>query len=148
MSATLIGSALCSVLFATAGAVNAATPTQMLAIKLQDSSTDPSITHMRIVVDRDALTPGLVTLQAENQSKNLVHEVLVVRDVGAKELPLNAKRDRVNEARVRRLGEIGDLPPGKRGKLTLNLKPGTYLLFCNQPGHYGDGMVTKITIAP
>jgi uncharacterized cupredoxin-like copper-binding protein len=148
MTATLIGSALCSLLFATVGAVSAATPTQILAIKLQDASTDPSITHMRIVVDRDALKPGLVTLQAENQSKNLVHEVLVVRDVGAKELPLNAKRDRVNETRVRRLGEIGDLPPGKAGKLTLNLKQGTYLLFCNQPGHYGDGMVTKITVAP
>jgi uncharacterized cupredoxin-like copper-binding protein len=94
------------------------------------------------------LKPGPVTLRAENQSKTLVHEVLVIRDVGAKELPLNAKSDQIIESKVHRLGEISDLPPDKTGKLTLNLKPGIYLLLCNQPGHYSDGMVTKITVAP
>ncbi len=148
MTATPIRFVMGSLLLATAVVVNAAAPTQTLAIKLQDSSTDGSIAHMRIVVDHDALKPGPVTFQAENQSKNLVHEVLVVRDTGAKELPLNAKRDQVIESKLRRLGEISDLPPGKTGKLTLNLKPGTYLLLCNQPGHYGDGMFTRITVAP
>jgi uncharacterized cupredoxin-like copper-binding protein len=148
MTTTPIRFVMCSLLFATAGAANAAAPAQTLAIKLQDSSTDPSIAHMRIVVDHGALKPGPVTLQAENQSKILVHEVLVIRDVGAKELPLNAKSDQIVESKVQRLGEISDLPPGKSGKLRLNLKPGTYLLLCNQPGHYSDGMVTKITVAP
>jgi uncharacterized cupredoxin-like copper-binding protein len=77
-----------------------------------------------------------------------VHEVLIVRDDGTKELPFDAKHDRVIEKRIRRLGEIADLAPGKTGKLTLNLKPGTYLLFCNQPGHYKDGMIAKVTVAP
>jgi uncharacterized cupredoxin-like copper-binding protein len=54
----------------------------------------------------------------------------------------------VIESRVRPLGEISDLAPGKTGKLTLNLKSGVYLLFCNQPRHYTDGMVTTLTVAP
>jgi len=33
-----------------------------------------------------------------------------------------------------------------RGKLTLNLKAGTYLLLCNQPGHYKSGMSTKLVV--
>lgn len=147
MTARLIGSALCSLLLSAAGAANAAAAAQSLGIKLQDSSTDPSIAHMRIIVDHSALSPGRVTLQAENQSKTQVHEVLVVRDDGAKNLPFDAKHNRVIENRIRRLGEIADLAPGKTGKLTLNLKPGTYLLFCNQPGHYMDGMVVKVTVA-
>ena len=92
--------------------------------------------------------PGRVTFQAENQSKTLVHEVIVVRDDGAKDLPFDAKKSLVIENRIKRLGEIADLKPGKTGKLTLNLKPGTYVLICNQPGHYKDGMLAKVTVAP
>ncbi|MGZ5683971.1 MAG: plastocyanin/azurin family copper-binding protein [Usitatibacter sp.] len=146
MSARLIGSALCSLLLS--GAAYAATPAQSLGIKLKDSSTDPSLAHMRMVVDHATLKPGRVTLQAENQSKTLVHEVIVVRDDGAKDLPFDAKQGRVIEERIRRLGEIADLAPGKTGKLTLNLKSGTYLLICNQPGHYKDGMLAKVIVAP
>ena len=148
MVARHIGPALCSLSVAAVGAANAADATQSLGIKLRDSSMDSSIAHMRIILDREALKPGRTTLQAENQSKTLVHEVLIVRDDGTKELPFDAKHDRVIEKRIRRLGEIADLAPGKTGKLTLNLKPETYLLFCNQPGHYKDGMIAKVTVAP
>jgi uncharacterized cupredoxin-like copper-binding protein len=148
MSARPVVSSLCFLLFVAAGEAFAAAPAQLLAIKLQDSSTDPSSAHMRIVLDQGTIKPGLVALHAVNQSKNLVHEVIVARDDGANELPMDAKHTRVNESRVRRLGEISDPAPGKSGKLTLNLKPGTYVLFCNQPGHYDDGMSAKLTVAP
>jgi uncharacterized cupredoxin-like copper-binding protein len=139
---------LCSLLLVAAGATDAATTTQSLKIELQDPSTDSTIAHMRILVDHETIKPGRVILRAENQSKNLVHEVIVGRDDGAGALPMDPKLDRVIESRVRRLGEIADLAPGTIGKLALNLKPGTYVLFCNQPGHYQDGMVTKLTVAP
>jgi len=144
----LAGPALLLLLFTAAGAADAASPAQALSVKLQDSSTDPSIAHMHLVVEPGALKPGRVTIQAENQSKTLVHEVIVVRDSGAKELPFDTKQNRVIEARIRSLGEIADLAPGKTGKLTVNLKAGTYLLICNQPGHYKDGMTAKVTVAP
>lgn len=139
---------LCSLLLVAAPAAFAAAPAQSLGIKLQDPSTDPSSAHMRIVLDQDTIRPGRVTLHAENQSKQLVHEVVIARDDGAKELPVDAKHARVIESRVRRLGEIADLAPGKSGKLTLNLKPGTYVLFCNEPGHYQDGMFTRLNVVP
>ena len=139
---------LCSMLLVAANAPGAAGAAESLGIKLQDSSTDTSIAHMRIVLDRATIAPGRVTIHAENQSKNLVHEVIVGRDDGAAELPMDAKHARVIESRVRRLGEISDLAPGKSGKLTLDLKPGRYVLFCNQPGHYQDGMAAKLTVAP
>jgi uncharacterized cupredoxin-like copper-binding protein len=149
MPARPILSTLCPLLLVVAGTAGAATNTaQTLGIKLQDPSTDSSIAHMSIVLDQDTIKPGRVILQAENQSRNLVHEVIIGRDDGAKQLPMDAKHDRVIESRVRRLGEIADLAPGKTGKLSLNLKPGNYVLFCNQPGHYQDGMVTRLTVAP
>jgi len=147
MTARPLASLLFSLLLGTASA-NAAVTAQSVGIKLQDSTTEPSIAHMRIVLDHDALKPGRVTFRAENQSKTLVHEVLIARDSGKAEFPFNAKADRVIESRVHPLGEISELAPGKTGTLTLNLKPGKYVLFCNQPGHYKDGMIAKLTVAP
>jgi uncharacterized cupredoxin-like copper-binding protein len=146
MTSRLIGFAWCSLWLAASAA--GAAPAQLLEVKLQDSSNDPSSAHMRIVIDRDTVKPGRITLLAENQSKTLVHEVLVARVAGAGELPFDAKTNRVVEKRVHSLGEISDLSPGKTGKLTINLKAGTYVLFCNQPGHYKDGMIAKLTVAP
>ena len=146
MTSRLIGFVWCSLLLA-AGVADAA-PAQLVGVKLQDSSNDPSIAHMRIVIDHDTVKPGRITLLAENQSKTLVHEVVVARVAGAGELPFDARTNRVVEKRVHSLGEISDLSPGKTGKLTINLKAGTYVLFCNQPGHYKDGMVAKLTVAP
>jgi uncharacterized cupredoxin-like copper-binding protein len=147
MSARRIAPTLCLTLLAAAGAVAAAAPNQTLGIKLQDSTTDPTITHMRMVLDHDKIQPGRVTLQAVNESKALVHEVVVVRDDGNKKLPFDPKHDRVIESRVHSLGEISDLKPGKTGKLTLDLKPGKYVLLCNEPAHYKDGMVATLTVA-
>ena len=148
MSERPLVSILCSLLLAATGTADAATTAQSLKVELQDPSTASTMAHMRIVLDRGTIKPGRVILRAENQSKNLVHEVIVGRDDGADALPMDPKLDRVIESRVRRLGEIADLAPGKTGKLALDLKPGTYVLFCNQPGHYHDGMVARLTVAP
>lgn len=125
---------------------HAATP-QIVAITLQDVSIDPSVSGMVMKTDIAKVKAGRVTLEAVNQSKNLVHEVLVVPALPeGKELPYDTKKDTVVEKRVHSLGEIPELKPGARGKLTLNLKPGKYLLFCNQPGHYKAGMSTTLVV--
>jgi uncharacterized cupredoxin-like copper-binding protein len=129
-----------------AAAAQAAVPAEVIHIKLEDPSTGPSVTKMQIVLDRDVVKAGKVTLEAVNLSKSLVHEVLVLHDPGKKPLPYDAANAEVNENKVHSLGEVGDLPPGHSGKLTLNLTPGKYLLFCNESGHYADGMKTELTV--
>lgn len=138
---------LCS-LFLAAGTSGATVPLQVVGVKLMDSSTDPSITHMRIALDHSTLKPGLVKFKTVNSSKTLTHEMMIVRDKGNGALPFDARHDRVNEHDVRALGEISNLAPGKTGVVALNLGPGRYLLLCNEPGHYKDGMVATLDIAP
>lgn len=147
MLSSLARFAFCT-LFLAAGVAGAIAPAQVLRVELEDSSTDPAIAHMRITLDRETLTPGRVTFEAVNGSKALKHEVVVVRERGTGELPIDPQHDRINEHAVRRLGEIPDLAPGKTGELTLNLGPGTYLLLCDEPGHYKDGMAAKLVVAP
>lgn len=140
----LLALALSSTLFSPIGHAAAA---QIVAIALQDASVDPSISGMAMKIDTVKVKAGRVTLEAVNQSKTLLHEVLVVPALpDGKELPYDAKKDTVVEKRVHSLGEIAELNPGAHGKLTLNLKPGTYLLFCNQPGHYKSGMSAKLVV--
>jgi len=46
-------------------------------------------------------------------------------------------------ARAKEVGRRGRIPvfgPGKTRRLTLDLKPGKYVLICNVPGHYKAGM--------
>jgi uncharacterized cupredoxin-like copper-binding protein len=126
-------------------AVLAATP--IVDVLLQDPSTDPAIHSMRIVPDRDTVPAGRITFRAANQSKDQVHELIVVRiKPGHSKLPYDKKKSEVEEKYIRHLGEISDLKPGASGAMTLNLKPGAYLLICNQPGHYAAGMATTLTV--
>ncbi len=120
---------------------------QTVHILLQDASVDPSIPGMVIKSDANKVKAGRVTLEAVNQSKNLVHEVLVMPDLPeGKNPPYDTRGQKVVEKRVHSLGEISELKPGARGKLTLNLKPGSYLLFCNEPGHYKAGMTAHLVV--
>ena len=113
---------------------------------LQDP-TDPGVSSMRIALDRDSVPAGKVTFRAVNQSKDLVHELIVVRvDAPEATLPYDEKKQEVIEKRIRHLGEVAELKPGRSGALTLDLKPGHYLLICNQPEHYKSGMSTAFTV--
>lgn len=114
---------------------------------MQDPSTRSDIHAMQMLANPASVRPGAVTFHATNESKTLIHEMLVVKvqSLGEK-LPYDRKTSQVIESRVKDLGEISDLKPGTSGSLTLNLKPGDYLLLCNQPGHYQKGMWAKFTV--
>src|SRR5262245_39728778 len=131
-----IASLLTAVLGAQVGVVHAAN-TQVIQIELRDSSTDPAISGMQIKAEPTTVKAGRITFKAVNQSKDLVHEVLVVPvPSSGNELPYDPKSDAISEKRAHSRGEISDLKPGAKGNLTLSLKPGSYFLLCNQPGHY------------
>jgi uncharacterized cupredoxin-like copper-binding protein len=90
---------------------------------------------------------GPVTFNVKNTSKDLVHEMLVVpmADAG-KPLPYVASDMTVDEEKIKSLGEVSELDPGKAGTLTVNLKPGTYVLLCNVAGHFDAGMWATFTV--
>jgi uncharacterized cupredoxin-like copper-binding protein len=61
-------------------------------------------------------------------------------------LPYIDAENRVDEDAAGHLGEVSELDPGKTGALRLHLAPGKYLLFCNVPGHFANGMWTEVTV--
>ena len=116
-------------------------------VELQDPSTGPAIKGMQMTPDRTSAPAGQVTFQVHNASTSLVHEMIVVKtDAPPSALPYDKKKDEVEEDKIKSLGEVSELPPGKSGSLTLDLKPGAYLLFCNQPGHLQGGMQARFEV--
>ena len=99
--------------------------------------------------DKTSVPAGNVTFNVTNASKDMVHEMIVVAipaDAVGKPLPYDAAQHEVNEDQIKSMGEVSELDPGKSGKLTVALQPGTYLLLCNQPGHYEAGMWAVFTV--
>ena len=117
-------------------------------VLLEDASSGAGdLSGMKMTATPDTVKTGRVTIHATNQSKGLIHEVVVVRPPGnGATLPYDDKTGKVVEKRIRRLGEVSDLAAGKSGSQTLQLTPGGYLLICNQPNHYKAGMWTKLTV--
>ncbi len=108
---------------------------------------DMSKATMSLKAVPSSVPAGEVTFQVTNASKGTVHEMILspAPDM-TKALPYNANESRVDEEKAEHLGEVSELDPGKSGALTVTLKPGTYLLYCNVPGHYMSGMWNTITV--
>lgn len=102
---------------------------------------------MGIDVDQMNVPAGKVTFDVNNASKETIHEMIVtpVANTDAV-LPFNANENRVEEDSAGDLGEVSELDPGKSGTLSIDMKPGTYVLYCNVPGHFMAGMWTTITV--
>ena len=102
---------------------------------------------MSIDIDTASVKAGEVTFDVTNWSRTLVHEMLVVAvDNPDARLPYDADDQRVIEEKIKSLGETEEMQPGASKDVTLDLKPGTYLLVCNLPGHYAAGMWTVLTV--
>jgi uncharacterized cupredoxin-like copper-binding protein len=106
-----------------------------------------SMVTMGITPDVTSVPAGEITFKATNDSTGIIHEMILapVTDP-AKPLPYDKDLERVDEEAAKSLGEVSELEPGSSGALTVTLKPGTYILYCNIPGHYMLGMWSLITV--
>lgn len=108
---------------------------------------DMTMATMGVTADMTTVPAGEITFAVTNASKDMVHEMVVspVSDP-AVALPYLQDEEKVDEDAAGHVGEVAELDPGATGALTVTLKPGTYILYCNIPGHYIFGMWTVITV--
>jgi len=107
-----------------------------VAVKLTDSG---------IGLDRTSVNSGTVTFNITNAG-TVVHEFAVLKtDLPADKLPANPdKPGKVKEDG--NVGEVEDIALKATKDLSLDLKPGQYVLICNVVGHYGMGMHVAFTV--
>ncbi len=90
---------------------------------------------------------GQVTFDVTNLSRSIVHEMIVVAVENPNApLPYDYNTSQIPEKQVKMLGGTDGMEPNAEKTITLDLKPGAYLLICNVPGHYAAGMWTPLTV--
>jgi uncharacterized cupredoxin-like copper-binding protein len=106
-------------------------------VSLETYKITPSITTAKA---------GEVSFHVTNNATDQDHEMVVVKtDLPADQLPLDANGN-VDEDKINSMGEVEGLTPGTSKDLTLTLEPGHYVLMCNMPGHYKQGMHVDFTV--
>lgn len=93
---------------------------------------------------------GSTTINAPNEGK-VEHELVLFKtNTDPAKLP-TASDGGVDEekldASAQEVGEIPDVEPGETGSGTFDLTPGKYVMFCNLPGHYAQGMYGSVTVS-
>ena len=53
----------------------------------------------------------------------------------------------IPEDQIDLIDEVEDIPPGTDTSLDVNLDAGAYVLVCNLPAHYEQGMFAAFTVA-
>jgi len=108
---------------------------------------DMSSAKMGIGTDRKVVDRGKVRFDIVNLASTLVHEVIVAPVIDENQvLAYDEAKTRVDQDTIKTLGQISEIDPNKSASMTLELKPGKYVLYCNLPGHYMAGMWTVIEV--
>jgi uncharacterized cupredoxin-like copper-binding protein len=93
---------------------------------------------------------GMVTISAPNQGQ-LPHELVLFKtkqSPGSLPTLSNGEVDEegLEASGVESPGEIEDVGPGQTKSAALKLTPGKYVMICNLPGHYKQGMYGTLTV--
>lgn len=102
---------------------------------------------MGITVDTLEIPAGEVTFRVINESQEFYHSVTIspVEDP-SRELPYLIDARMVDEKAAGTTARLKELRPRDSGSVTVNMQPGTYILYCNIAGHYAMGMWTIVAV--
>ena len=129
------------------GLIPRAHAASVVKVVQEDPRAGRGIKHMMLMVSPRTVKAGEVVFHIKNISKDLKHEVLVIKPPAKlSEMPYSRKQNRLIESRIDKLADSGGQKPGQSYIMKVDLKPGKYLLICNQPGHYRAGMHTWLTV--
>ena len=110
---------------------------------------DMAMAKMGINANPKSVRRGPVTFKVTNLASRIIHEVIVAKlPEGLDKLPYDEEAMAVKDNALQDLGSVKEIEPSRSAALTLTLKPGKYMLYCNLPGHYMAGMWTVVEVAP
>jgi uncharacterized cupredoxin-like copper-binding protein len=104
----------------------------------------------KIVLDKSSASSGDVTFNVNNNGPS-THEFVVFKtDLPEASLPTTKENGAVivdeKGAGLTHIDEVEDVTKGSSKDLTVNLKPGKYVVLCNLPTHYQLGMHASFTV--
>ncbi len=121
----------------------AAKPIDVIQVSLAGEADQP----MKIEVSKNTVKAGTIELQVSNVAIGTDHEMVLVKltDPTAN-IVADPKSHRIDEKKLKSMGEVAGLKAGATGKLNVKLAPGEYVLLCNHASHFELGMATHLTV--
>lgn len=122
----------------------ATTEPEATASEPMDTTVASVLSEWAVTVDPATVPAGEVTFEVSNTGA-IPHELAVVRtDLAADALPV--ADGVVNEAELDVVGRVEEFAGGAESSGTFELEAGSYVLICNIPAHYSQGMHAAFTV--
>lgn len=140
----MIGMAACSSSSSSSGSSAGATATD--AASMSGPTVNATEKDFAISLDQTSVASGDVTFDITNEGPS-THEFVVFKtDLAPDKLP--TKNGEVNEdaKQLDHIDEVEDIASGATAELPVELDPGSYVVICNLPGHYQQGMYAGLTV--
>ncbi|MFL5738058.1 MAG: sulfocyanin-like copper-binding protein [Actinomycetota bacterium] len=101
-----------------------------------------------ITLDTSTTKAGSVTFNVTNQGPS-THEFVVFKtDLAPDALPTKSDGTVDETAKgLKHIDEVEDVTAASTKSLTTNLDAGSYVVICNLPGHYQQGMHAPLTVS-
>lgn len=110
----------------------------------ETGTVEVELSEWAVTVDPASAPAGEVSINGKNGG-SVAHRLLVIRSDQAPDA-LPVADGQVDVSQVDVVGEIPTFPPGWQRPLTVQLEAGSYVLICNIPEHYEQGMRTGFTV--
>ena len=108
------------------------------------TSVGVTLKDFSIVADPSSVDAGTVSFDITNDGPS-THELAIVRtDLAPGALPVESGE--VPESEIDIEDEQEDIAPSTSTTLSVDLPAGSYVLVCNLPGHYQQGMYAAFTV--
>ncbi|MEO8423437.1 MAG: plastocyanin/azurin family copper-binding protein [Actinomycetota bacterium] len=109
-----------------------------IGVTLSDFKVEPA---------ESSASAGELTFDITNDAEQTHEFVIFKTDLAPDELPTGDDGDVDEEGEgVTHIDEIEDITGGSTESLTVTLDAGSYVLICNLPAHYGQGMHAAFTV--
>lgn len=120
----------------------------LAACSSDKGGVDVTESDYKIELGSTSAPAGAITFDVTNDAEQ-THEFVVFKtDLAPDQLPTNSDGDVDEEGEgVTHIDEIEDVTGGSSKSLAVNLDAGSYVLICNLPGHYRQGMHTAFTVS-
>lgn len=109
-----------------------------------EGGIDVTLEDFKISLDTASAPAGEVTFNVENKGPSTHEFVVIQTDLAPDALPTDDAGD-VSEDDLAPVDEIEDIEDGATPDLTVQLDAGDYVLICNIPAHYRQGMHVAFT---
>jgi uncharacterized cupredoxin-like copper-binding protein len=111
-----------------------------------EGAVGATLSDFEIDLDESSAPAGEVTFEIQNDGPSEHEFVVFQTDLAEDALPTDDEGTVEEGGDLEPVDEVEEIADGDSADLTVDLEAGSYVIICNVPTHYGEGMHTSFTV--